>query len=432
MMRWLVGIALAGGLALAARGFVAVDPLAFHAGLLLCAGAVGGLSVLVARRGRSAAVFCLNTLACALVGVVLVDRLVLARERDDDGLASYSFVESGGRPEAFLAYQERSLEEQERTRANTTKDPHGINPRVPTPGREGGFFESTWWINQLGFRGPEISREKGDHYRIIALGESSTFGATLEADDRPWPEVLQQRIERELVCDQPIQVVNAGMPGWTIANNLARLPLDVYPLDPDLIVSYHGYNGFPYLLSQIPPVNVGRVPTAPPRPSLLLARLESAVRVWWFKRRYRAARAIDAGALETDVHLSRYADLYRKLVLGARRRGVDVALCSFNMAVTPESPDEVLRFYEPVFPDLRARILANRLHTLLVRQIGEAFDVVTIDTSPGLDGAYEDAFIDPMHLTQAGRERLASHVLDGVREILAASPPGCRPRQPAR
>jgi hypothetical protein len=350
-----VGLALAAGLGLAAEGWLAVAARPFQAGLLLFATGTAGLSAIAARRGAGASVFLLNTWVCLLVGVVLLDRVWFARERaDSDGLASYSFLAAGGEPGCSCAGT-RALEEQKRSRGNTKPDPRGVNPHVLTPGT-GSLFESTWWINSLGFRGPEIQVEKGDHYRIIALGESTTFGDTLAADDQPWPEILEQRIAREFECEKPVQVVNAGVPGWTLANQLSRLSADIFPLAPDLILSYHGYNGFWYLLSEIPAVRVGTLPEAPARPSRLLAQVESAVRVWWFKRRYDAARKIDSRVLQMDVHMTRYAELYRQLVFETRARGIDLALCSFDMAVTPESPDRVVRFYEPVFPDAR-RIL---------------------------------------------------------------------------
>ncbi len=362
---------------------------------------------------------------------MLLDRLLPTGELADDGeLASWSFVEARGRPEAFLRWRERTLLEQRRSVRNTIPDPRGINPRIPRPASEGRYFDSRWWINSLGFRGPEISRAKGARYRVVALGESTTFGSTLEATDRPWPEVLEQRIAAEYACDKPVRVVNAGVPGWNLANQLARLPLEILPLDRDLILSYHGYNGFPYILRQIPPVNVGRRPEAPPRPSRFLARVETWARLAWFKRRYRTARTIDASVLEMDVLLSRYAELYQELVTAARSRGIDVVLCTFNMAVTPESPEEVIRFYEPVFPDLRAQVLANRLHTRLVLQLAETYQVVAIDTSEGLDGAYAGAYVDPIHFTQLGRDRLAENILGGIRPILTAESPGCRPRVP--
>lgn len=147
---------------------VAVASLAFHTGLLLCAGALSLLSASALRRGRSTAVLWLNTLVCLLVGIVLLDPILYASQRAaSDELVSYSFVEAQGRPEVFLRWQERSNLEQERTRSNRIPDPRGINPPINAPGREGRFFESKWWINSLGFRGAR-SRER----RAIATASS--------------------------------------------------------------------------------------------------------------------------------------------------------------------------------------------------------------------------------------------------------------------
>jgi lysophospholipase L1-like esterase len=264
----------------------------------------------------------------------------------------------------------------------------------------------------------------------VALGESTTFGATIRADDRPWPEVLEARIAAELRCDAPVQVVNAGVPGWTLANNLARLRSDILPLGPDLLVSYHGYNGFPFILGGLPSVAVGSAPVVPERPSRLLRQIEAAVRYGWFRRRYRAAQQIDERALDVDLHMTRYADLYTQLAAEARAAGVPLVLASFNMAVDATTPDEVVRFYEPAFPDLRARLLANRLHSRLVREIATSQRIPAIDTSADLDGAWRDAYIDPIHFTQKGRDRLARNVLAGIRPILSDAN-GCRPRRPA-
>ncbi len=422
--RWWAVLPLLLGAALAVSAWITASGPAFHAGLVLGAAGLVGLSA--SRFERPVAITLCNTLAVILVGIVLIDRFWSWDDgAESDTPPTYSFDEAGGNPKAFLYWHRNNLKEQKRTRRNTMKDPRRVNPYVLRPGK-GKFHDSTWWVNSLGFRGPEISVEKGNHYRIVALGESTTFGATHRADERPWPEILEDRIARDFACERPVQVINAGIPGWTLANNLARLGSDVFPLQPDLILSYHGYNGFPYILSQIPSARVGMAPEVPPRPSPLLARAESVLRVWLFRRRYHAARAIDARRLDVDVHMSRYAEFYRELVSVTQRRGIHLALATFSMAVTPESPEELILFYEPVFPDLRARILANRLHTRLVRHIAEQSDAIFIDTSDGLDGAYQH-HIDPAHFTQVGRERLAAHFLSALRDLLVTEA-GCVPR----
>jgi hypothetical protein len=39
-------------------------------------------------------------------------------------------------------------------------------------------------INSRGFRDREFAADKGDSYRIVALGESTTMGATIAPDDQ--------------------------------------------------------------------------------------------------------------------------------------------------------------------------------------------------------------------------------------------------------
>ena len=63
-----------------------------------------------------------------------------------------------------------------------------------------------------GFRGPEIAAEKGDRFRIVALGESQTFGPTLRDGEKPWPERLQDLFS-SAACSRPIEVINAGNRG---------------------------------------------------------------------------------------------------------------------------------------------------------------------------------------------------------------------------
>ena len=423
------------GLALAVYAYsdVGGSRLLFTVGLVLAALGLAGLSFLATRRGASRCVLVLNTAVSLVVAVPIVD--VLWGLVDGPIAATgptehvYSFDDARGDPAAYRRWRERYMGEWHRIRHDyLMEDPRGVNPMVPIPGSRSRFLDSERRVNALGFRGPEIARAKGDHYRIVALGESTTFGATIRADDRPWPEVLEERIAADLACDAPVQVVNAGVPGWTLANNLARLRSDILPLRPDLIVSYHGYNGFPYILSALPAVAVGDAPVVPERPSRLLRQIEAALRYGWFRRRYRAARAIDERALEVDLHMTRYADLYGQLAAAAREAGVPLVLATFNMAVDASTPEEVVRFYEPAFPDLRARLLANRLHNRLVGEIASLQRIPAIDTSAELDGAWRDAYIDPIHFTQLGRDRLARNVLAGIGPILREAN-GCRPRR---
>ena len=143
------------------------------------------------------------------------------------------------------------------------------------------MFDTTIRINSAGFRGPEIASEKGDRFRIVALGESQTFGPTLRDGEKPWPEQLQDLFDRAS-CSRPIEVVNAGTEAYTLEDNLERMRRDILPLKPDLILSTHGMNGLLALgLRQQAEPNE---PGVRPRASALLGRavltIERALHDW--------------------------------------------------------------------------------------------------------------------------------------------------------
>jgi hypothetical protein len=60
--------------------------------------------------------------------------------------------------------------------------------------------------------------------------------------------------------------------------------------------------------------------------------------------------------------------------------------------------------------------------------VAESHGALAIDTSSGLDGAYEDAYVDLIHFTQVGRDRLAARIFDGLRKTLSEGSSRCRPR----
>ena len=82
----------------------------------------------------------------------------------------------------------------------------------------------------------------------------------------------------------------------------------------------------------------------------------------------------------------------------------------------------MIQFFEALYPDVRSMIIANRLHTRIVHRVAEARGAIAIDTSPGLDGSYQDTYVDLVHFTQSGRERLAANVLEGLRTFLRDHP----------
>ena len=172
----------------------------------------------------------------------------IAAGRDESLQPTYSYRAAHANPTAFATwwfyYLNEWIREDGIRAAIDAPDPQKKLPFVLVPGSSGRMFDTTIHINNLGFRGPDMPRDKGDAFRIVALGKSQTFGPTLRDGEKPWPELLQDLFDQHASCGRKIEVINAGTEAYTLENNLERMRRDILPLKPDLIVSTHGMNGF--------------------------------------------------------------------------------------------------------------------------------------------------------------------------------------------
>lgn len=77
-------------------------------------------------------------------------------------------------------------------------------------------------------------------FRIVCVGGSTTYGG--KTDHATF-------LEEQLRTDgYQVEVLNAGVPGWTSRESLINFELRVLPMQPDLVIVYHGRNDlFPQL-----------------------------------------------------------------------------------------------------------------------------------------------------------------------------------------
>lgn len=272
-------------------------------------------------------------------------------------------------------------------------------------------------INSRGFRGKEIAPDKGNAYRIVALGESTTFGITINPSDRPWPEVLEEMIRSRLKLQRPVEVINAGVPAIVLPENLARLSKDILPLRPDLIISYHGLNGFNLLTKALPSVRGRPPPRFQPRPLKLVAAAEYRLKMLRYRRQYAAQSGQRIEAI-TDPLATDYGRAYQQLIEIVATNHVRLVLANYSMAVNRHSDPDALEFYRVGYPGIAAHIVANVAHTKLLEQLARQHpEIALVDTQPALDGQHE-LFIDAVHFTQEGRQRLAETFFANLKPIL--------------
>lgn len=90
-------------------------------------------------------------------------------------------------------------------------------------------FTVTQTHNALGFRGPEIAASRSpERPRVLVLGDSMTYGHGVE-DAETYSAVLQQLEPR-------LEVINAGVPGYSGVEELLLLRDEGMRLEPDLVI----------------------------------------------------------------------------------------------------------------------------------------------------------------------------------------------------
>ena len=113
----------------------------------------------------------------------------------------------------------------------------GLDRRLPTPT---GTMRLT--TNRLGLRGAEVEAKAPGEFRILSLGESTTFGAYV-SDDESYSFQLEE-ILNEGLPDRPYRVINAGVSAYSSFQSLVYLRERGLLLEPDLVLFYHEFNDF--------------------------------------------------------------------------------------------------------------------------------------------------------------------------------------------
>ena len=95
--------------------------------------------------------------------------------------------------------------------------------------------------NDHGFRTAPFAKAKPPGvFRVICLGDSSTFGMNVEAADA-YPQVLSKLLEEQ--TPGRFEVLNLGVPGYSSRQGLEMIQREVLRFEPDLLTFAYGSNG---------------------------------------------------------------------------------------------------------------------------------------------------------------------------------------------
>jgi lysophospholipase L1-like esterase len=266
--------------------------------------------------------------------------------------------------------------------------------------------------NSLGFRGADFEpRKPKGTFRVIALGESSTFGYH-NTDTGTYPFLLEQ-LFREQAKEVRVEVVNAGFPYYNSASIRSLLEQELKDYEPDLLTLYAAYNdaGWPLEVSSL-----SRAVVWLQQHSILYLLLKETVltdqRVYklQFKLSKWIPQRLNAEQLKEQVE--RKAARYRRNVEGiaafAKTRGIPLVLIRQPMTARHHNPAltsySYQQEYEAVLKKLAdgAFLSAFEINLIFHRRLIDELDAIAREQSLPV--------VDNIGIVDQDRQRLTSHV----------------------
>jgi len=276
--------------------------------------------------------------------------------------------------------------------------------------------------NAEGYKGPPLDRS-GTRPRVLAIGDSCTFGSLFERST--WPRSAERALAGLGV---PAEVVNAGVNGYAPANALVRLD-EFRALAPRIAVLYIGWNALyadrssparkPFALERLVRTIAARLALRgkDPRQVALEAYRRPKHPDASDPAIARAARfrATDLGDVET-------------LARGLAQSGVRVVLATLpGLYLREEAPSEraLAIGHLPLYTD----------NPYVIAALADGWNVALREMAPRIGAELVDLdawsrtalrprdayFVDAVHLTEAGQERIGGEIARAIAPDLAAS-----------
>ena len=269
--------------------------------------------------------------------------------------------------------------------------------------------------NALGLRGkPVVLPKPDDLFRILCLGDSCTFGSGAAAN-----QTIPAQLEQELTDRRPdlrIEVINAGVPGYTTYQARQFFESDGIALQPDCVVLTLGYND--------------ALPTGPAVKRRFRADLQLSDREYADARKSvgflaitRLAQRLTGAARSPSDSTVQNSVTKRRVSLDDYRDNLNAILdlCSQRGA-------QAIIVAWPVEPQSRPDVpmdLGNQIFILYqaaARTVAAQRSSPLVDLVPILAGR-SDLYIDHVHVNPTGYGIAARAIADAVAPLLPVPTP---------
>lgn len=283
-------------------------------------------------------------------------------------------------------------------------------------------------INNHGFRGADFEAAKpADVVRVIAMGESSTFGYE-DSDTGTYPFLLEREFANDGVGGKRVEVLNCGMPHANSDNIRAMLEQELIGYEPDLLTLMCGYNDAQHPLAETAGAKFSRLANeysaayAGLRKTMEKAQLAQLDHKW---SAYGENVTSEKVALQLALHERMTRNNLRAILMLARDRHVPIVLIRQTMTgyfeaekrgqAPPERPTyaaETARVADKLAAKgalygYEARLHIHRKLMDIVEEFAREFGVPLVDNAALVDADPARYLVTTVHLSEDANLRLA-------------------------
>jgi len=260
-------------------------------------------------------------------------------------------------------------------------------------------------INSEGFRGEEFPTDFNSRFKILALGESTTFGWDVK-DDESYPYYLMQELQKNR---KDIYVINGGVPSYTSAQTLLymREILKKDKIQPDIILINILWNDIWYSSISNWHPNILIHQTTPKWLSFLTqhSRLFYALTI-----------GADSKKAKKDIFnqkaYSYYIDNLKEMITLAKKHNIKIAFVEppFDADHMSENLDEFQVTYSKSFLIETAKRYRKSMH-----QLAKDNGITVLNHSLSLDHLHQkQLFLDALHPTPKGNKIMAKDISNDI------------------
>lgn len=289
--------------------------------------------------------------------------------------------------------------------------------RIPMPNKVQGAIR----INSIGFRSPELVNPKPySVVRLAFLGESTTFCSEVSSNEATWPHLVWEKLQA-IKPSVKFDFINAAVPGYSVNSSLRNLQYRVKPLQPDIIVIYHGNNDLSLdtralAIEQDIYQGSDKEQSWLSKHSKLWFLVEKNLKIKQVQKEVSHKAKLDFDSKQ----LSRsFKQRLKKLVRESQEAANLVAIATFSYKIRREQTREgqvkaanSALYYMP-YMSIEGLLDGYEEYNRVIREIARETDVLLIEGETDIPGN-DTYFVDSIHFTDAGSKLMAKRISDAL------------------